>query len=208
MGLLSGAVSYLRFVANPVPEGFEEPYCDMLAQHAFHEIDPRSELEESVGWVQADDAFAAEFDPRTLVSSSGHIVLRLRVDKLKIPAGTLKAYVDKAAKETAVKAGRDKLNKRETDALKLEIKKQLRVRSLPRMTLLEVVWSVATGEVRLMSTSRAVAAVFIDKFEKTFAQALQPVGLQTILWLRGMGEAERDSLGLLEPERFHLARTA
>lgn len=208
MGLLSGAVSYLRFVANPVQEGFEEPYCDMLAQHAFHEIDPRSELEESVGWVQADDAFAAEFDPRTLVSSSGHIVLRLRVDKLKIPAGTLKAYVDKAARETAVKAGRDKLNKRETDALKLEIKKQLRVRSLPRMTLLEVVWSVATGEVRLMSTSRAVAAVFIDKFEKTFAQALQPVGLQTILWLRGMGEAERDSLGLLEPERFHLARTA
>lgn len=208
MGLLSGAVSYLRFVANPVPEGFEEPYCDLLAQHAFHEIDPRSELEESVGWVQADDAFAAEFDPRTLVSSSGHIVLRLRVDKLKIPAGTLKVYVEKAAKETALKAGRDKLNKRETDALKLEIKKQLRVRSLPRMTLLEVVWNVATGEVRLMSTSRAVAAVFIDKFEKTFAQALQPVGLQTILWLRGMGEAERDSLGLLEPERFHLTRTA
>lgn len=208
MGIVSGAVSYLRFVANPVPDGFEEPYCDMLAQHAFNEIDPRSELEESVGWVQADDAFMAEFDPRTLVTSSGHVMLRLRVDKLKIPAGTLKAYVDKAARETAVKAGRDKLNKRETDALKLEVKKSLRVRSLPRMTLLEVIWNVQTGEVRLMSTSKSVAAVFVDKFEKTFAQALQPVGLLTILWLRGMSEADRDSLALLEPERFHLARTA
>lgn len=204
MGIVNGSVSYLRFVVGPVPEGFEEPYCDMLAQHQFNEIDPRSDLEESVGWVRFDDAFSGEVDPRDLVSTSGHVLLRLRIDKLKVPAITLKAHIDKASRERAKELDRDKLTKRELEPLKLEIKKLLRMRSLPRMQLVEVVWNIGSGELRLMSTSKAVATVFVDKFEKTFAQSLQPVGLLTILSLRGLSDTDRDALSLLEPERFHL----
>jgi len=207
MGIVSGSVSYLRFVAGNLPDAFEETYAEALRTAAFHEIDPHSDLEVSRGWVRFDDAFSSEFDPGTLVEPGGNIFLRLRIDTLKIPAGTLKAYVDKDARERAAKVGRDKLVKRELDTVKADVKKLLRQRSLPRMQLLEMVWNVASGEVRLMSTSKSAAAHFVDVFEKTFSQTLRPVGLLTILWLRGVKDEEIDALGNLEPERFHLLRT-
>lgn len=206
MGISSGSVSYLRFVADPVPDGFEEPYCDALREHRFREIDLHGDLDKQSGWVQFDDAFAADWDPDTLVSRTGMIFLRLRVDTLTIPAVTLKAYTDLAARQRQTELGRDKLIKRETDALKLEVKKALRKRSLPRMQLLEIVWNVATGEVRLMSTARAGADLFSDLFEKTFGQKLHQVGLLNVLRLRGLDDAAVDGLALLEPERFHLIR--
>ncbi len=206
MGIASGNISYLRFFTAALPEGFEEPYCDLLASHKFNEIDPRSELEESVGWVEFGDAFDCNYSPDTLVSNSGHILLRLRIDKLKIPAVSLKAYVDQAARGRAAEAGRDKLTKREKDVLKLEVKNQLRMRSLPRMQLVEVVWNVSTGEVRVASTSKAIATTFVDKFEKTFSVQLNPVTLMTVLSLRGMSEADVTALSLVEEEHFHLVR--
>ncbi|MFZ4578651.1 MAG: hypothetical protein ACOYOB_09695 [Myxococcota bacterium] len=206
MGLVNGTISYLRFVANGVPEAFEEAYCAALREHRFHEIDPNSDLERSTGWVQFEDAFSSDWDAGTFVTPSGHVLLRLRVDTLKIPAVTLKAYVEQAARERCAADKRDKLIRREIDVLKLEVKKGLRKRSLPRMQLLEVCWTIATGEVRLMSTSRAAATLFVESFEKTFHQELKPVGLLSVLWLRGMDDAEIDHLAGLEPEPFHLAR--
>ena len=77
--------------------------------------------------------------------------------------------VDQAAREKAAASGVDQLSRRELDLLKLEVKKKLRLRSLPRMQLVEAAWQVQTGEVRLFSTSKTVATLFVDRFEKTFA---------------------------------------
>ena len=204
MGLAGGSISYLRFAASPVAEGVEEAFAQALTEHRFVDIDPRSEEERRVGWVRFDDPFEGEFDPASLVSESGHIFLKIRIDTLKIPGPTLKVYVQQAAKSRAAQQGRDKLVRKELDAIKLEVKKSLRVRSLPRLQLLEIVWNIQTGEVRLLATSRALADTFLELFEKTFGQTLRPVGLLTVLWLRGLSEAEVDSLAGLEPERFHL----
>ena len=206
MGLSSGTVSYLRFVAAPVTEGFEERACEQLASKSFREIDLGSEEEQVEGWVRFDDAFAADFDPTTLVTPSGNVLFRLRTDTLKVPAGTLKAYVDQAAGQRAKVQGREKLSKKELDVLKLEMKKQLRLRSLPKLSLTDVVWNIQTGEVRMISTSKSVAGRFVDLFEKTFEVSLRPVGLLTVLWLRGMSEEDIDGLALVEAERFHLIR--
>lgn len=206
MGIASGSVSYLRFFAGQVPEAFEGPFCDSLYEQRFREIDPHSDVEKQQGWVRHDDVFSADFDPRFLVSPSGQILLKLRVDTLKVPALTLKAYVDQAAREKCRELQRDKLTRRELDALKLELKKVLRVKSLPRIAVLEAVWNVATGEVRLMSTSKASAELFVDLFEKTFHLQLKPVGLLSVLWLRGLSEQDIDALATVEPERFHLIR--
>ncbi len=206
MGILSGPVSYLRFVVPSPTDGFEEAFCEALAQHAFHEIDPTSDVERAAGWVQFDDVFASEFEAKSLVDPSGHLFLKLRVDTLKVPAGTLKAYVDREARDRCRELQRDKLAKRELDVLKLEMKMRLRKRSLPRMQLLEVVWNIGTGELRLMSTSKGAATLFTDIFEKTFGLQIRPVGLLTVLWLRGMSEPEIDALAALEPERLHLIR--
>ena len=204
MALATGTVSYLRFSAPPVPDQFETRFCEAFYTHRSQEIDPRTEVEKSEGWVKYDDAFSCDFAPETLVLPSGQLLFRLRIDTLKIPAGTLKAYVDQAAKIRATATGRERLAKKELDQLKLEIKQQLRVKSLPRLQLVEVAWNISTGEVRLFATSKSIAGVFVDKFEKTFEVGLKVVGLLDVLFLRGMAQEDLDSLALLEPERFHL----
>lgn len=60
MGIASGSVSYLRFICDTPPEGFEEPYADLLHEHRFREIDPATEVEKHSGWVTFDDAFAGD----------------------------------------------------------------------------------------------------------------------------------------------------
>ena len=206
MGIVAGTVSYLRFVSGDLPEQFEVRFCDALNNHAFHEIDAHSDVEVQRGWVRFDDAFEANFEPPTLVDGGGHMLFRLRIDTLRIPNTTLKAWTTREDRERCVKLNRDKLSKKERDQLKLEVKKKLRLRSLPNMKLVEVDWNVATGEVRLAATSKAVAAHFIDAFEKTFEIKLEPVGLLKVLWLRGLKDDEVDALARLEPERFHLIR--
>ena len=204
MSLATGTLSYLRFLAETVPAAFEVPFCDAMHEQRFRDIDPDGDLEQARGWVAWDDVFAAEFDPAALVSPSGHLLLRMRIDTLKVPAVTLKAYTEQAGRERARAANRDRLTKRELDALKLEVKKRLRKRSLAKLQLIEADWNVQTGEVRLLSTSKATATAFVELFEKTFALKLMPVGLRNVLWLRGFQQEELDRLDALEPERFHL----
>ena len=204
MPIASGTVSYLRFAAPPVPADFEQRFCEALYNHRFLEIDPRSDVEKAQGWVRFDDAFESVFDAQTLLHPSGQLLFRLRIDTLKVPAPTLKAYTDQAARAKATATGRERLAKKELDQLKLEIKQQLRVKSLPKLQLVEVAWNVSTGEVRLFATSKAVAGLFVDKFEKTFEVALKVIGLLDVLAVRGMPQEEIDALAMLEPERFHL----
>lgn len=206
MGIVAGTVSYLRFEAEPVPDRFEPLFCELLGQHGFRDIDPRSDVETQRGWVRFDDAFEATFAPETLVDRSGHMLFRLRIDTLRIPMATLKAWTQREERERCLRMNRDKLSKKERDELKLEVKKKLRLRSLPRMQLVEVDWNVATSEVRLAATSKAVAATFLDVFEKTFALKLFAVGLLRVLTLRGWQDADVEALARLEPERFHMIR--
>ncbi len=206
MGIVAGTVSYLRFVSSDLPEPFEVRFCDALNSHAFHEIDAHSDVEIQRGWVRFDDAFEANFEPPTLIDTNGHMLFRLRIDTLRIPNTTLKAWTTREERERCAKLNREKLSKKERDQLKLEVKKKLRLRSLPKMQLVEVDWNVSTAEVRLAATSKAVAAQFIDAFEKTFEIKLDPVGLLKVLWLRGLKDDELDALARLEPERFHLIR--
>ncbi len=206
MGIVAGTVSYLRFVSGDLPEGFEVRFCDALNNHAFHEIDPSTDVEIQRGWVRFDDAFEANFEPPTLLDAGGHMLFRLRIDTLRIPNVTLKAWTTREERERCVKLNRDKLSKKERDQLKLDVKKKLRLRSLPKMQLVEIDWNVSTGEVRLAATSKAIAAQFIDAFEKSFEIKLDPVGLLKLLALRGMKEDDIDALARLEPERFHLIR--
>lgn len=206
MAIVSGNISYLRFISDDLPEYFEAKFCDALNNHAFREIDAHSDVEVQRGWVRFDDAFDANFDPRTLVDASGHLMFRLRIDTLRIPNTTLKAWCTREERERATREGRDKLSKKERDQLKLEVKKKLRLRSLPKMQLVEVDWNITTGELRLAATSKAIATQFVDAFEKTFELKLNPVGLLSILMIRGFKQEEVEQLARLEAERFHLIR--
>jgi len=205
MPILNGTISYVRFVA--FGETAEEPaasWCAAISDRGFMEIDPTGELEESCGWVRFDDAFETDYDPAALIGAGGVILLRMRVDTLKIQAATLKAHTARAERLRCEALSVDKLTRSERDLVRAEMRKQLRRRSLPRMQLVECAWNLGTGEMRLGATGRRLANLFVDLFEKTFALKLRVVGPQTVLMLRGMSEQELDALGRLQPEKFHL----
>lgn len=206
MGILHGSLSYQRFVAlGELPEDPETAWCPALSDRGFIEIDPTGDIEESCGWVRFDDAFESSWAPGELIEPGGIVLLRMRVDTLKIPAATLKAHTARAERLRCKALGVDKLTRNERDLVKAEMRKELRRRSLPRMQLVECAWNLSTGEMRLGATGRRLAGLFVDVFEKTFALSLRVVGPQTVLWLRGLDEAQLDALGSVEPERFHLA---
>ncbi len=205
MGILTGNVGYLRFVViGELPDELGEAYADALQGHAFAEIDPAGDEERAVGWVRFDDPFASEWAPAELGAADGRVLLRLRVDGLKVPGLMLKAYQQVAERNRLRQAGRDKLTRAEKDQIKLEVKKDLRGRSLPRMALHDVVWNLSSGEVRLFATSKAVAGLFVEIFEKTFAVQLRMLSPLTVLWNRGVSDEDLEKLAATEPERFHL----
>ncbi len=206
MALQSGSISYMRLVAvGEMSDAPEEAWCAALAERGFMEIDPTGELQESCGWVRFDDAFESNYMPHELIGPGGVVLLRMRVDTLKIPAATLKAHIARAVRERSKALGVDKLTRTEKDAVRDEMRKQLRRRSLPRMQLIECAWNLGTGELRLATTGRRLAGLFVDLFEKTFALQLRVVGPQGVLWLRGLSAEELDALGALQPEKFHLS---
>ena len=205
MGLINGSVGYLRFVAmGDLSEVDETALCEALAAHAFRDIDPFSEEERTYGWVRFDDPFSSNWGPGELIREGGLIVLRLRVDTLKVPAMTLKAYIQAAERDRMIAAGRESLTRPERDAVKTDVRKDLRGRSLAKLALVDVAWNLSTGEVRLFSTGRGVAQLFVELFEKTFAVELRTVGPRTVLWLRGMLDDDLDLLAYTDVERFNV----
>ncbi len=206
MAILNGTLSYARFVSSgETSPASQEAWCEALGERGFMEIDPTGDLEESCGWVRFNDAFETHYDPAELIGPGGVVLLRMRVDTLKIPAATLKAHTARAERLRCEALAVDKLTRSEREMVRTEMRKQLRRRSLPRMQLIECVWNVGTGELRLAATGRRLAGLFVDLFEKTFAQNLRVVGPQTVLGMRGLEPEELDALGALQPEKFHLA---
>lgn len=209
MGLRKGSLGYVRFVATgEIPDAFEELYADGLAGHAFHEVDPSSEEDETAGWVTLHDPLLTEFSADSLVRPGAIILLRLRIDTLRVPPLVLKAHVAHEIRRRLKEEQRPKMTRAETQQVQRDVKKQLRRRSLAKMQLVEATWNLGTGEVRVLSTSRKAVGYFVDRFEKSFALVLQPLGPRNLLLLRGVSEDDADKLAMADHAMFHLPQGA
>ncbi len=205
MGLSSGSLTYTRLITvGDLPENHAEAWCEALEQHAFHEIEVAGDLEQSWGWVQSDDPFESSWHPHTLLRPGDGLLLCLRIDTLKIPATTLKAWAKRHEKERMAAMGRERLSRAERDQLKDEVKRRLRRQSLPKMQLIEAAWNLTNGELRLMSTSKALVGRFVDVFEKTFHLQLRSLDPLTLLWARELGDEQMDAVARLDSEPFHI----
>ena len=209
MGLEKGGIGYVRMlVKGVIPEDFAEVYGEALQAHAFTEIDPSTEQQESAGWVRWHDALDTDFPSGPDTLPGDVVLLRMRVDQLKVPTVTLKAHVQHRIRYLRTQQGRPKLTRAETQMVTAEVKRGLRHDSLAKMGLTEAQWSMATGEIRLFGTSRRTMALFIDLFEKTFALKLDPMGPRNLLMMRGMTDEHLAALEQSEPDPLHLRSNA
>ena len=175
MGALKGSISVRRYVVlDKLPAEARKKLTKGLRAHAFVPVDPRGDAERSVGWVDLHDGENAELSPELLFwngTDGEQLRVTLRIDVLKPPAAEVK-------RQTAVRvAEREKaedraLARREKQAIKDEVARQLRLRTLPRVRLPDVVWNLDTGVLWLWSQAKGVNEAFLELFAKSCALKL------------------------------------
>lgn len=193
-------LSYLRFVPKgPVPD--IDLFASAFTNRGFCEIDPDGEVKTSVGWVRDDNPFATEWPDGVF---DGHLVaVKLRVDTLKIPAKTMREHLRADEREHMRTLARA-LTRPEKDQIKADVLRYLRRRTMPKMLLVDVLWDLNTGIVRLFSTSRPVAGFFVELFERTFSVGVQILGPMTVLAHRGVSDDDIQAIAETPLDTFRL----
>jgi recombination associated protein RdgC len=199
MGALKGSISVRRYlVLEKPPADARKRLHRGIKAHAFVPIDPKGDVERSAGWVSIQDGDDLELTPEKLFFVSAapgggeQLRVTLRIDVLKPPAGEVRRQV--AARARVIENAEDrKLSRREKQTLKDEISRTLRLRSLPRTKLTDLVWNLDTGVLYLWSQTKGVNEQFLDLFVKSCALKLDVDG--PARWARDAGPA----LNKLEP---------
>ncbi|MEO6952635.1 MAG: recombination-associated protein RdgC [Polyangia bacterium] len=198
MGALKGSISVRRYlVTDKLPADARKKLVRGLKAHAFTPIDPKTDVDRSIGWVSILDSEDTELvaDSTLFVATGGEqLRVSMRMDVLKPSSAEVRRQLD-----TKVRAGeaeeKRKLTKRERRELKDEIARQLRLRTLPRVKTFDVVWNLDTGRLYLWSQTKTVNEYFLDLFLRSFSLKLTVEGPS--LWARDVTDAT--TLGKLEP---------
>ena len=198
MGALKGSMSVRRYaVTDALPTDVRKKLVRGVRAHAFAAIDPKADLDVSVGWVSILDSEDTELDANRclFVGSDGeHLRISMRVDVLKPSSAEVRRQLDTKVRVTEGEEGRP-LSKRERRELKDEIARALRLRSVPRVRTFDVVWNLDTGRLYFWSQSKGTNELFLDLFAKSFALRLSVEGPS--MWARATVDAA--TLTKLEP---------
>jgi len=196
MGALAGSISVRRYrILDPLPADARQKFVRGLRAHAFQPLDPKAEPERSVGWVSLLDHDDADLrvDKLFFVAAGGEqLRVSLRIDVLKPPPAEVRRQLQA---RTAAKEGEEgrKLSRREKAALKEEIVRQLRLRSFPRVRVVDVVWNLDSARLYFWSQTRSVNELFVDQFVRAFGLRLEVEG--PARWARnGVDEAVLERL--------------
>jgi DNA recombination-dependent growth factor C len=182
MGLLKGKASFVTFkVLGDLPEGDYVGFIlDRLRANAFTDIDDTFD-EASVGWVDIEDMFSAEF---TWAINSNYMTVAMRIDERIVPGAVLKKYV--AKEEMRVKAERQV--PRLSRATRLDIKERVRVdlvrKAKPAPKVVEVVWDINSMTLTIFSTSAKLVGYVEMFFHETFQLPLEAVAAEDDLNIR------------------------
>lgn len=167
MGLFSGTATYRTFqVVDSLPSGFHDKLIAGLQRYAFRDIDPKTNPEQSVGWVNPFDPFDADLTlEKVLVGPS--IVLGLRWDRKSVPALLLKAKVAERIRAKLAERRSRKLGREEMAQIRESVKEALLATATPATTVYDVVWNLDTATVYLSTHANKVVDYFLDLFEET-----------------------------------------
>ncbi len=200
MGVLSGGITVKRMrVGAPSSEAIDrEALVARLRAHGFMDLNPEETDEDrAAGWCAIDHPFDVDFTYEK-VFFGDYLCVAYRVDTLRIPSATLKAYVAQREKEIAAESGRESLARNELKELREVVRIELRKRMLPSLKTVDVVWNLVTGRVFVWTQSNGLLDELSERFERTFEVPLFPE--DAVTWAQTLTPPElHDNIGAAEP---------
>ncbi len=199
MGILANTVSICQFkVLGDLPkDSLFEWASENLAKQGFRSIDHTSE-ELSFGWVHLDDPKDASFGEPRAFWRDRYLAFSLRRDQRKVPAGLLKAHIERAEAEfLAAHPGMQRLPKQKKEELRDAVHGSLLAKTLPAPAVFDAVWDTESGLVTFTSLNAKTVELFENLFKQTFENL-------RLLAIHPYGRAE----GLLEPPHLEALKQA
>ncbi|MCX8044520.1 MAG: recombination-associated protein RdgC [Desulfobacterota bacterium] len=168
MGLYSGSASYVRYtLIDTPPEDIKAFVLKRLKDYSFHEIDPGSLSEKSIGWVSAENMASTAFDDLHFVKEP-YFVFSLRIDTRRIPALTMKAVLLREEMKLKKATGKELLKKKEKEDLREQVRQSLIKKSLPVPAVYDVCWNFQRNSILFFSCSTAANDEFTQFFLRSF----------------------------------------
>lgn len=192
MGFNNSTISYTTYEVLQAPPDWKEAVVEGLRQGRIYAIDIDAGRDKAAGFAVFDDPLETEFTPENSVFDP-LVLFTFRMDKLTVPASTLKLYVRKRVTENLAATRREKMPRDERDELAEQVRTDLLRRAIPAIAAHDVVWDTASGRLRLFSTSAAVCEEFLVRareFLRLELRAMNTVGvLERYLDERDLHEA-------------------
>ncbi len=154
---------------DPLKEGLEEA----LFESRFRSIENLTEETRSVGWSDGNGLVPANFGEMDVWLGST-LVLGVRIDVKRIPAGALKVRkLELESRERQEVGARIPPDRKRELAEKLEL--ELLAKCVPATAVYQMLWDTKSGQLLFSTTSDAPNVSFRSLFRETFGRNAEPV---------------------------------
>jgi DNA recombination-dependent growth factor C len=204
MGALQGSLTFGRyFVEGDLPRDIATTFERALEARRFLPASPAAEPPESVGWV----AMEAPFDDdraitRELFMFGNRVALCYREDKYVVPRAMVRRALQKKLQdiEQAEGKSREDMPRAFIKAVERAVADELRQKSLPKSSLVDVIWELDRGEARVFGRGKMVSERLSALFERTFTMRLVPAVPVARAFRLDLSQRARGVLERLMPE--------
>jgi DNA recombination-dependent growth factor C len=156
-------------IDGPLPDPRRPEILARLCARRFRPLAPHEER--AFGWVSPGNLLVSEIEPEALAAGS-RFMLSFRIDRRRVSPRLLKAHLDLEIR-ARVKAARDgagapRLDREERRKIRTELQQELLRQASPQAEAHTVVIDPPSGEVWVLTLSRAADEVFRALFQDTF----------------------------------------
>lgn len=169
MGALTGSISIRRYLVQGAPPAdFREQFEKAVRAHTLLPLDPEKNPteERTLGWCSLFDSEDLDLHFGKMFLD-GYILLSLRVDTLKPPAGQVKRLVKKRQQELEAER-KEPLSAHALRELKELITVDLRRKTPPKVRTVDLVWNLDEKWLLFFSHSKGMNEEFLRLFAQTF----------------------------------------
>ncbi len=169
---LQGGLSWLTFKASQPVDSMEKVRTAIVSM-AFKPLDPTDVRDEISGWVDPFWSFDGELFSNLLFRD--YFLFAMRTDKYSFSGSQIRPYFEEAKFEFMQTNKLEHVSAQQQKEIKESVLRRMKIRNLPKTTIVEAAWNQQTNRVYLFSQSSKVMNTFIDLFQRTFELELERI---------------------------------